>query len=288
METKDNERKSANLITRGLSIGINAYKWVKKLTDPDPIVRQHAVAKLKLVKDPCATSAVLEMMKDTNPIVRMEVAHYLGRKCDDTAVSVLKSSVKDPNSDVRIASMYALGNYKGEDKDMVLLLLKRGLYDHDREVKESSIEAIGKLGGEKAARIIALAIGDPEPGVREIALYTGSKTSMKVFQQIIIDALKDQDERVKESAKDLLVEHMNKTIMLKLVRLYAHSPATDSARKAIREVIEETNDNTGMAYVHALDHPTDYVQQHILASLDGKAKSLPALMNGDSKETEKT
>ena len=288
METKEKE----TVFTKGSIISAKAFKWVKKLWDKNPREREIAVAKLKMMDDPCAATEVVKKMSDKDPKVRMEVAHYFGKKCNETAIPVLNTLAKDNNPDVRGAAMLALGHYKGADRDTVLLLLKRGLSDEDsdpinaQEVKEAAIEALGRLGGEKAARILKLAIDDPDPHVREEALYWGSKTSMKIFQQLVIDALNDQDEKVRGAAKDILVEHMNKSTLLKLVRIYAQNSDESKIRKEIREIIVETSDSTALAYINALDHPTTYVQQHILASLEGKAKTLPPLLNGEDKKEE--
>jgi hypothetical protein len=296
METRDTEKK-ANILTRGLAISAKAFKWVTKLGSPDPLERQHALEKLKNVKDPCATSEVLKKMNDPNPAVRMAVAHYLERCCDDTAVSHLKQLLRDNDHDVRISAIYAIAKYKGSNTDMVLMLLKRGLYDHDRdydkagEVKEAALDVLRRFKGEKVARIIALALDDTNEKVRIESLHAGSKVNIRVFQQHLIDSLNDQEDSVRNAAKALLVEHKNNEIKLKLMKMYAkivvdaHGKPETFEMKNIREVLENMNDSKVTIHLHALNHPEVFLLQQILASLEGRTKSLPPLLNGEEKKT---
>jgi hypothetical protein len=100
----------------------------------------------------------------------------------------------------------------------------------------------------------------------------------------VLKALTDPEERVRTAVKQFLIEKMSKTIITKLVRMYAQSPSNSDLRKTIREVIEDTGDRTGLAYIQALDQPTAYVQQQILVSLEGKKKVLPDLLKDDKKD----
>jgi HEAT repeat protein len=103
-------RRAAVQALTWLEAGSAYHALITALGDPDPQVRQGAVAALGEMVDPRSLPAIRErLLKDGDAGVRGEAAYRLGKFGDRTIVPALQSaSTRDPDATVRRWALWAL------------------------------------------------------------------------------------------------------------------------------------------------------------------------------------
>jgi HEAT repeat protein len=190
-------------------------------------IRLLAVWALGNIGNPKAIPALIQALQDENKQVRLIAAEALGKIGDSRAVSALIPALQDEDRDVRQAAVNALGKI-GDPQ--VIPFLTRALQDEDTDVCQAAAEALGKIGDPQAIPALIQAFEswkiDLKKGsskqtssLEEILLQIKANWSVEVRQAIVkalgeigdpqavpalIDALKDEDWRVREAAVEAL------------------------------------------------------------------------------------
>ncbi len=132
---------------------------LRKLSDPDPMMRSGVSSILGSIRDQRATQPLLELLKtEENKEVQSTVLNALGRIGDNRAVEfmidLVKNGLQDPHKPDYMAvqdAVYVLGQI-GDPRavEPILSMMHLG----DQQVKTAMVQALGKLGDERAVEPI--------------------------------------------------------------------------------------------------------------------------------------
>ncbi len=134
------------------------------LRDPTMEVRLHVAEILGDLRDPAATSALLERLSDPQelPNVRHAAAQALGKIGDRAATPALIAAAEQGDFWVRYAAVEALGRLS--DERAVSALLR--LMSQDAWTRPAIVQALGNIGHLDAVADLVAALGDNNDAVR--------------------------------------------------------------------------------------------------------------------------
>lgn len=159
-------------------------------------------------RDPAALSAMRELAGDPAPTVRMAVVQSIASnmKGDPAALAILIGLAEDPEPRVRLGAVGALGDFTRE-LSVVTPILFAAFRDGDETVRESARSAIQKVvaaGGLPAGFDSIRALKSDDAALRYSAALKVDPRSFDGFRALV-DALRDEDARVREQAVASLI-----------------------------------------------------------------------------------
>jgi HEAT repeat protein len=204
---------------------------INALTETDASVRQAAADALAAQADTAAAPALLRAINDPESSVRAAVAHALGVLKAREAVDALTAMLSDSDVEAAVAAANALAELadaaalnklinivsasdtpaplydaaanalaKIHDPRAVPILVKL-LRSSKENVRWASADALGGLGVADAVKPLAhVALNDPNPQNREVALASLSKIGDPSALDTLVDALSDKEKRVADQA----------------------------------------------------------------------------------------
>lgn len=156
------------------SMGAPSFRHLADaLDDPNAVVRRNAawaVGELTNMRPGSRESAVprlVSLLGDGDEWVRMAAARALGELRDERAAAPLTNALSDGEWRVRELAAWALGEMREEAA--VEQLCAALSSDARVEVRATAAWALGEIQDGRAAAPLRLALGDPEPRVREKA-----------------------------------------------------------------------------------------------------------------------
>lgn len=170
-------------------------KYLKKLSDKDPIVRANAAIALGDLGDKSAVPALEVLEKDKDPKVQIAAAYARVKLGDNRAFPVLMDVLteeKDKNSDVYHLAVCALVTLKYKD-----------IFPFGPPILTKPLPTVD---------IAIEALKDKDPNVRRLAALALGELKNKKAITPLLDALKvEKDKEIKEKITDAL----NKILKLK-------------------------------------------------------------------------
>ena len=86
-------------------------------------------------------------------------------------------------------------------------VLVKGLGDEDAAVRTEVVRALGEVGGGKATQALGrMVFGEKDPTVRWIVVQSLAAQRSKAARMFLESAARDQDNRVRETAKQALAQ----------------------------------------------------------------------------------
>lgn len=145
----------------------------------------------------------LEYLEDGN--VRKVAAEQLGRIKDVRAVKPLINALGDKNKNVRKAAAKALGEIKDIRSIEPLIY---ALKDGDEDVRSNAINSLEKIGKPALEPLIKV-LSEKNKNVRKAAAYALSRIGDTKAVEALVQAQKDVDIKVRETAKEALAKIKN-------------------------------------------------------------------------------
>ncbi len=138
---------------------------VTRLEHGMPAERIDAAGDLAMAKDPVARDALVSALSDPEPLVRHHAVYGLERLHDVDSVPAIIPLVKDEDRWVRDCAVVALGKLGDESAVPTLADVATG---DETELAVQAVIALGRIGGREANAAIVRAMGNPrmwsEPG----------------------------------------------------------------------------------------------------------------------------
>jgi len=175
------------------------------LHNPDPKVRQAAVATLYGLKDRRSVEPLIAALKDADSGVATTAAAALAEMPDDRTVDLLIRSLRDPNEQARSLSALALGRIKNR---RAIEPLTTALTDHAVEVRREAVRALAQFNDVRVIKPIIGALGDDSPVVRMHAAKALGEIKDPRMEPLVI-ALQDKNIAVRISASHSLEDMLN-------------------------------------------------------------------------------
>jgi HEAT repeat protein len=142
---------------------------VELLADRDSSVRDAAVVACGDVKDADAVKALCSAARAAEELTRRNAAEALGRTKSPAALAMLEAlATKDLSAQVRADALEALWRFRGDAK--AAAIAKACASDPRPIVRAAAVETAGGVGGDGAVDVVRKALGDPDDGVRCVAM----------------------------------------------------------------------------------------------------------------------
>ncbi|WAC09416.1 sulfatase-like hydrolase/transferase [Dyadobacter pollutisoli] len=131
--------------------GAHSKELIKRLTDPDPVVRYWAATGLAILKDGSAKEQLKKSLNDSEPAVRIAAAEalYVTNTDKSGAMTALTETLKSDNPYVRLQSLNIL-DLTGKDVEPALGLARKiadqkpEMFDYDIRAARVLLEKLGK------------------------------------------------------------------------------------------------------------------------------------------------
>ena len=123
-------------------------KWLQRLNDKDPKVKEEALYALGELGDERAVEPLIDMLEDPSFRVRKGAAVALGWLKDTRAVEPLLKYLKQAKASEFSSITYALGELN--DKKAVEPLIQMALEAKSQQIRKPSIRALGKMNDKRA------------------------------------------------------------------------------------------------------------------------------------------
>lgn len=291
---------------------------VEAIKDKDEKVQVQAVKALHELKvdNDYLKSSVLPLLKEADPLVRRNAVSVLHR-CGLPALEPLFGALKDSDVKVRQQAIQAVTTIPGDEK-LLVPVLTEALEDDDPFVRGRATAALGRTGGVRAlpqlqqslkdkedeVRLEAVeallqlnpnfpqvlpsllpALQDKSPAVRLVAVAGLARFNAAAVPHLI-QALKDDDDKVWKQAKDTLLaielpeRVLEKTLFPALIK--ALSDETPGVRQGACKALVRFKSDAVPYLVAALKDPDVFVKNMAADSLDDiglpARKAIPALV----------
>lgn len=175
-------------------------------SDPDPLVREIALAAIQNIGADAARDALLTMLQDPDPNVRAAVLKQLAEKPDKVFVAALvEYARKEQDPDLVLHAVRALRATKGSAVAKGLLtLLKHPNWQVRAESAEAAKECLGDLGEEQKADLYAgmlTLLDDPDAFVVSRALQCLQTGDLEAALQPMLKVAQRHPELAQEVVK---------------------------------------------------------------------------------------
>ena len=168
------------------------------MQNPDVRVRNRAVFALGKIGSPSATTAlVAQIPKVRESRMLNNIAFALERLDPRSFYGTAKGLSEHKQASIRMNTAFVLGDVRRADG---LGLLSKALGDQNDFVRVSAVAALGKLDTKEAAPIVERYLDDPNPSLREEAIYSahalsGGKRSDLLFDKLYSSPRQDTKHR---------------------------------------------------------------------------------------------
>jgi len=208
--------------------GVPAYEpLIRALKDENPVVRLDAVRSLDFLGDPRAAGPLTALLADADKMVREETVSALNKF---GAVETLLGALPTADAKLRVALLNKLA---GHDDPRVEEALRTGCHDADAAVRA---EAVSRLPWKStgALDIVYVALQDPEPPVRQSALY---RLSHRLLDQETVEhllpLLRDADADIRERTARRLADYLHPKLIPQMLARLAEPDCPAGVREAL-------------------------------------------------------
>ena len=200
VETDASVRQAAADALAAQADASTAPALVKAMNDPESSVRAAAAHALGVLKAREALKELIAMLSDTDVEAAVAAANALAELADRAALSRLIDVVTAPDTPAPLYDAAANALAKIHDPGAVPILVKL-LGSPKENVRWASADALGGLGVADAVKPLAnVALKDPNPQNREVALASLSRIGDPSALDTLVDALSDKEKRVSDQA----------------------------------------------------------------------------------------
>jgi hypothetical protein len=182
------------------------------LTDPDPVVRRHAVEGLWEDERPGLVRPLLRMLRtDADVGVRSAVATSMGRflflaiceeldeRIGQTIEAALRSTIESPHEDPEVRRR-AIESAAFLSEDWVQQQIGRAYDDDDPRMRQSALFAMGRNADQVWAEVVLTELGNPSAALRYEAARASGEMGLKQAVTPLIQMLTDPDAEVQGMA----------------------------------------------------------------------------------------
>jgi HEAT repeats/HEAT repeat len=171
---------------------------LRNLQDPDPKVRQAAVATLYGLKDRRSVEPLIATLKDADPGVASTAAAALVEMPDDRTVDLLILTLHDPSDQARCLAARSLGRIKNK---RAIEPLTTALTDHAVDVRREAVLALAEFNDAQVIKPIIGALNDDSPIVRLNAAKALGEIKDPRLKPLVL-ALQDKNISVRVTASN--------------------------------------------------------------------------------------
>lgn len=204
------------------------------LHDPDKVIRLAVLNALLRTTAPVDVPSVCQLLRDPDSEVRRRAVDLLvaGARGPET-VSCLRDVIRDAEPEGRQAALEVLR----EIEDGVRQLLVACLEKEDWELQEQVSTALGQAQDAKLIETtLALALQDPDPGVRRMAIGVLKHAQDPAAVDELFDAANDPDPLLNKQAVDVLAEIGSQREVPRLLQLLDSQPQPSALASIVRAI----------------------------------------------------
>lgn len=188
---------------------------IEALRDSIETVRAKAAQVLGELKDTAAVEFLEKSTKDSSEMVRRLAVKSLSLMADSRVPDIIITALSDKAESVRTVAVKVLG----ERRDRVALPhLVKSLEDAAEKVRESTAEALSRIGDPQSIMPMLARLDDPSPIV-PLACSEAIVSFGENSYEVLIEALKHGEERIRRHACDLLIRIGESNLINWLLRI---------------------------------------------------------------------
>lgn len=188
---------------------------IEALRDSIETVRAKAAQVLGELKDTAAVEFLEKSTKDSSEMVRRLAVKSLSLMADSRVPDIIITALSDKAESVRTVAVKVLG----ERRDRVALPhLVKSLEDAAEKVRESTAEALARIGDPQSIMPMLARLDDPSPIV-PLACSEAIVSFGENSYEVLIEALKHGEERIRRHACDLLIRIGENNLINRLLRI---------------------------------------------------------------------
>jgi len=200
------EPRTAQDYLHDVKIGGNTKRWQgafelsKILANPGRVPREE-----RFVNDLISTFEYSKKERDDR--IRIYLALAMGRTKDLRYATILEKTLNDENEEILAAVIYSLG-FINSPTSLELLLL---MFEHESaRVRHQVVVALGNYDGDQVQIVLKQALHDPEPNVRWDAAIALAKQKDDSGRRILLDLM---DRKYLDSFPNIDAVEQNQAIL---------------------------------------------------------------------------
>ena len=223
------EPRTAQDYLHDVKIGGNTKRWQgafelsKILANPGMVPREE-----RFVNDLISTFEYSEKERDDR--IRIYLALAMGRTKDLRYVTILEKTLNDENEEILAAVIYSLGLINSPTSLEQLLLM----FEHkSARVRHQVVVALGNYDGDQVQIVLKQALHDPEPNVRWDAAIALAKQKDDSGRRILLDLM---DRKYLDSFPNIDAVEQNQAILAAIRS--SRDILDDELRKVLLDLME--------------------------------------------------
>ena len=223
------EPRTAQDYLHDVKIGGNTKRWQgafelsKILANPEMVPKEE-----RFVNDLISTFEYSEKERDDR--IRIYLALAMGRTKDLRYVTILEKTLNDENEEILAAVIYSLGLINSPTSLEQLLLM----FEHkSARVRHQVVVALGNYDGDQVQIVLKQALHDPEPNVRWDAAIALAKQKDDSGRRILLDLM---DRKYLDSFPNIDAVEQNQAI-LAAIRV-SRDILNDELRQVLMDMME--------------------------------------------------
>ena len=232
-----------------------------------PAMQRSAVNMMRLVENPDATAAFVDLLASASPEAQVLILGALAARGEESAVASVAKAARSEHEDVRIAALEALGKLGSASSVRVLINAAARTQGKEKQVARASLAALDAPGVDAA--LIELLRAE-QNDVRAAAVSAlADRQTFRAVPALFTIAKNDDDESVRAEAISALGALGNQRMLPSLIEL-AVNPKDPSDRKGIEEAITEV--------FRGIDHPQHQADPVLAALRTADSDAKPTLL----------
>ena len=223
------EPRTAQDYLHDVKIGGNTKRWQgafelsKILANPGMVPREE-----RFVNDLISTFEYSEKERDDR--IRIYLALAMGRTKDLRYATILEKTLNDENEEILAAVIYSLGLINSQTSLEQLLLM----FEHESaRVRHQVVVALGNYDGDQVQIVLKQGLHDPEPNVRWDAAIALAKKKDDSGRRILLDLM---DRKYLDSFPNIDAVEQNQAILAAIRS--SRDILDDELRKVLLDLME--------------------------------------------------
>ena len=223
------EPRTAQDYLQDVKIGGNTKRWQgafelsKILANPKMVPREE-----RFVNDLISTFEYSEKERDDR--IRIYLALAMGRTKDLRYATILEKTLNDKNEEIIAAVIYSLGLINSQTSLEQLLLM----FEHESaRVRHQVVVALGNYDGDQVQIVLKQGLHDPEPNVRWDAAIALAKKKDDSGRRILLDLM---DRKYLDSFPNIDAVEQNQAILAAIRS--SRDILDDELRKVLLDLME--------------------------------------------------
>lgn len=256
---------------------------IAALKDEDWGIREDAAVALGELRDPRGVRPLIDALRDSDRAVKTAATNAL-TAIGEPAVVDLGYCLQDPDLSVQEAAASILSTI-GDER--VIEPLNSALLSQDWVVRMHAARAVGRLADPSSVDTLMLLLQDKVPAVRDEAV-----TALRAIGESaigpLVEALENQDWRIRLRATEALCVVTSRTAVVPLVGLLKHDPDTAVRQEAARALGNIGDSSAVDALLEVMEEPRLQVRAIEALGKIGDRRVLPLLFDliGELKTSE--